>query len=102
MITLLILIPIIGSLLLLPIGLGEEGNVSINKINRNNNQMKKIALTTSLINFFVSLFIWYQFDNSTTQYQFVSEFNTLNFCHLHFGVDGLSLYFVILTTFVTP
>src|SRR6185369_12381502 len=97
MITLLILIPIIGSLLLLPIGLGEEGN-----INRNNNQMKKIALTTSLINFFVSLFIWYQFDNNTTQYQFVSEFNTLNFCHLHFGLDGLSLYFVLLTTFVTP
>jgi proton-translocating NADH-quinone oxidoreductase chain M len=101
MITLLILIPIIGSLLLLPIGLGEKGEVSIN-LNRNNNQMKKIALTTSLINFFVSLFIWYQFDNNTTQYQFVSEFNTLNFCHLHFGVDGLSLYFVILTTFVTP
>jgi proton-translocating NADH-quinone oxidoreductase chain M len=99
MITLLILIPIIGSLLLLPIGLGEEGEDSLN---RNNNQMKRIALTTSLINFFVSLFIWYQFDSNTTQYQFVSEFNTLNFCHLHFGIDGLSLYFVLLTTFVTP
>jgi proton-translocating NADH-quinone oxidoreductase chain M len=101
MITLLILIPIIGSLLLLPIGLGEEGEgkdkyISLNK------KMKKIALTTSLINFFFSLFIWYQFDSNTTQYQFVSEFNQLNFCHLHFGVDGLSLYFVLLTTFVTP
>ena len=81
MLTLLILIPIIGSLLLLPIGLGE-GEESLN---RNNNQMKKIALTISLINFFVSLFIWYQFDSNTSQYQFVSEFNTLNFCHLHFG-----------------
>ena len=99
MITLLILIPIIGSLLLLPIGLGEEGDVSLK---RNNEQMKRIALTTSLINFFFSLFIWYQFDSNTTQYQFVSEFNQLNFCHLHFGVDGISLYFVILTTFVTP
>ena len=99
MITLLILIPIIGSLLLLPIGLGEEGDVSLK---RNNEEMKRIALTTSLINFFFSLFIWYQFDSNTTQYQFVSEFNQLNFCHLHFGVDGISLYFVILTTFVTP
>jgi NADH-ubiquinone oxidoreductase chain 4 len=65
-------------------------------------QMKKIALSTSLINFFISLFIWYHFDSSTSQYQFVSEFNQLNFCHLNFGIDGISLYFVLLTTFVTP
>jgi len=51
---------------------------------------------------FISLFLWYQFDSSTSQYQFVSEFNQLNFCHLNFGVDGISLYFVLLTTFVTP
>ena len=101
MITLLILVPIIGSLLLLPIGVGE-GTVSSIAHYKNNLQMKRIALTTSLINFFISLFIWYQFDSNTTQYQFVSEFNQLNFCHLHFGVDGLSLYFVLLTTFVTP
>ena len=101
MITLLILIPIIGSLLLLPIGLDEEGKGKYVYLN-NKNKMKKIALTTSLINFFFSLFIWYQFDSNTTQYQFVSEFNQLNFCHLHFGVDGLSLYFLLLTTFVTP
>uniref|UniRef100_UPI00315D6F7C NADH dehydrogenase subunit 4 n=1 Tax=Leucopaxillus giganteus TaxID=1167592 RepID=UPI00315D6F7C len=64
--------------------------------------MKKIALTTSLINFFISLFIWYQFDSNTTQFQFVTEFNQLNFCHLNFGIDGISIYFVLLTTFVTP
>jgi len=113
MVILLILIPIIGSLLLLPIGLapvpsyngdpngkGEGKDKYVSLIT--NSKMKKIALTTSLINFFVSLFIWYQFDSNTTQYQFISEFNQLNFCHLHFGVDGLSLYFVLLTTFVTP
>jgi NADH-ubiquinone oxidoreductase chain 4 len=69
---------------------------------KNNIKMKKIALTTSLINLFVSLFIWFQFDSSTTHFQFVSEFNQLNFCHLNFGIDGISLYFVLLTTFVTP
>jgi proton-translocating NADH-quinone oxidoreductase chain M len=93
MITLLLLIPILGSLLLVPI--------SDNTI-QGQTQMKKIALTTSLINFFISLFIWYQFDSNTTQFQFVSEFNHLNFCHLHFGTDGVSIYFVLLTTFVTP
>ena len=49
MLTLLLLIPIIGSLLLLP-------------INENELKMKQIALTTSLINLFISLFMWYQFD----------------------------------------
>jgi NADH-ubiquinone oxidoreductase chain 4 len=46
MISLLLLIPIIGSILLLPI-----------KENSNQLKMKQIALTTSLINFFISLFM---------------------------------------------
>src|ERR1700712_3319283 len=93
MITLLLLIPILGSLLLLPL---SDDSIE------NKKQMKRIALTTSLINLFLSLFLWYQFDSNTTQFQFVSEFNQLNFCHLNFGIDGVSLYFVLLTTFVTP
>nr|YP_009710579.1 NADH dehydrogenase subunit 4 [Amanita basii]QFZ98528.1 NADH dehydrogenase subunit 4 [Amanita basii] len=93
MLTSLILIPIIGSLLILLI---QENT------DKGKKQIKQIALTTSLFNFFISLFIWYQFDSNTTQYQFVSEFNQLNFCHLNFGIDGISIYFVLLTTFVTP
>ena len=95
MLTLLLLIPLLGSLIILPMSNSLESK----------NQMKKIALTTSLINFFISLFLWYEFDSSCTlggQFQFVSEFNQLSFCHLNFGVDGISLYFVLLTTFVTP
>ena len=93
MITLLLLIPIIGSLMLLPI---QDNSL------KSQTQMKQIALTTSLINFFFSLFIWYQFDSNTSQYQFVTEFNQLTFCHLNFGIDGISLFFVLLTTFVSP
>ena len=89
MLTLLLLIPIIGSMLLLP-------------INEDESKMKQIALTTSLINLFISLFIWYQFDSNITQYQFVSDFSYLNLYHLNFGIDSLSIYFVLLTTFVTP
>jgi NADH-ubiquinone oxidoreductase chain 4 len=97
MITSLILLPIIGSLLIL---LYPESKDQCK--NQQAFSIKQIALITSLINFFISLFIWYQFDSNTTQYQFVSEFNQLNFCHLNFGVDGISIYFVLLTTFVTP
>ena len=93
MITLLLLIPILGSLILLPI---KENTI------KSQIQMKKIALITSLINLFLSLFLWYQFDSNTTQFQFVSEFKQLNLFHLNFGVDGVSIYFVLLTTFVTP
>ena len=89
MITLLLLIPILGSMLLLP-------------INEDELKMKQIALTTSLINLFISLFIWYQFDSNITQYQFVSDFSYLNLYHLNFGIDSISIYFVLLTTFVTP
>lgn len=114
MITLLLIIPLIGSLILLPMSeTAPQGTFSLSTSNltgekisitddENKNSMKKIALTTSLINFFVSLFLWYEFDCTSTQYQFVSEFNQVNFCHLNFGVDGISLYFVLLTTFVTP
>lgn len=93
MITLLLLVPIIGSLLIIPI---QEDSI------KNQLTMKTIAISTSLLNFFISIFLWLEFDSSTTQYQFVSEFDYLSFCHLNFGVDGVSLYFVLLTTFVTP
>jgi NADH-ubiquinone oxidoreductase chain 4 len=70
-------------------------------------QMKNIAIITSLINLYISLFLWYEFDSSITHYQFteindsfinLSQFKYLN---LKFGVDAISLYFVLLTTFVT-
>nr|YP_010254654.1 NADH dehydrogenase subunit 4 [Macalpinomyces bursus]QUA00851.1 NADH dehydrogenase subunit 4 [Macalpinomyces bursus] len=64
--------------------------------------MKRVALGTTLINFILSIVLWAEFDSSTSEYQFTQEFNQVNFCHLHIGVDGISLYFVLLTTFITP
>src|ERR1700735_897514 len=93
MIPLLILIPIIGSLCLMPIT--ENSKESQTK-------MKNIALSTSLINLFVSIILWAKFDSSTNQIQFVYEYSQINFCHFNLGIDGISLYFVLLTTFLTP
>ncbi len=93
MLTALLLIPLLGSLLLLPI---TEGTVE------NNSRIKRIALITAMVNFILSIVLWGEFDSSATQYQFVQEFNNLSFCHFHIGVDGISLYFVLLTTFITP
>jgi len=93
MIQLLILIPVLGSLFLLPIK-----EISINS----QNKIRNIALITSLINFFVSIILWINFDSSTNQIQFVCEYNQLSFCHFNLGIDGISLFYVLLTTFLTP
>jgi NADH-ubiquinone oxidoreductase chain 4 len=93
MLTALLIIPLLGSFALLPM---TEGTLA------GDSRMKRIALLTALVNFFVSIVLWGEFDSSATQYQFVQEFNNLSFCHFHIGVDGISLYFVLLTTFITP
>ena len=93
MLSALLLIPIIGSLVLLPIS--EESKTGVTR-------MKQIALATSMVNFILSVVLWGEFDSSSVQYQFVQEFNSLSFCHLNIGIDGISLYFVLLTTFITP
>jgi NADH-ubiquinone oxidoreductase chain 4 len=93
MITSLLLVPIIGSFILIP--MNENSTESRKK-------MKQIAITTSLINSIISIFLWVNFDSSSTQYQFVYEFNKLSFFDFNLGVDSISLYFVLLTTFLTP
>jgi NADH-ubiquinone oxidoreductase chain 4 len=80
-------------LLLLPI---QDDSIN------NKKKLKTIALTTSLINLIVSIFMWINFDANISQYQFVYEFTQLSFCHFNLGIDGISIYFVLLTTFVTP
>lgn len=57
-----------------------------------------------MITFIVSLFLWVFFDNSTSQFQFVSEIiwlPTLNL-NLTVGIDGISLFLILLTTLLIP
>jgi NADH-ubiquinone oxidoreductase chain 4 len=88
MLSLLLLIPVIGSITILLVIKDESA--------------KKIALATSLINFILSIYIWIQFDSSTTQFQFVYSFKEISYYPFNIGIDGISLYFVLLTTFITP
>lgn len=93
MLTSLLIIPILGVLALSPMQDGSAAEQS---------RMKQVALFVTLLNFILSLVMWGEFDSNSSQYQFTTEFNQLSFCHLHIGVDGLSLYFVLLTTFTMP
>src|SRR6056300_1414796 len=67
-------------------------------------QMKVVALTVSLINFLLSLNLWIFFDNSTSTFRFVTQLDWFEFLNMqwYIGIDGISLFFIILTTFLVP
>ena len=89
----LILLPTIGSIFLL-FSKNNEGN---------NLTIKYVALFTSIVNFLLSIYLWYLFDPSTSDFQFVEERNWLvSFVNYKVGIDGISILFIILTTFITP
>lgn len=65
-------------------------------------KMKSIALFVSILNLFVSLVIFIAFDFSSNQFQFVQEYHEVCYFDIYLGIDGLSIYFVLLTTIITP
>jgi len=65
-------------------------------------QIKMIALIASILNLLLSLVIFILFDYSINQFQFVQEYHQINTFDIYLGLDGLSIYFVLLTTIITP
>ena len=63
---------------------------------------RMIALWTTLVTFALSLLIWTGFDKSNPGFQFVEECAWLGPITYKMGVDGISMLFVILTTFLMP
>jgi len=62
-----------------------------------------VAIFTSFVNFFLTLFLWYSFDKTTYDFQFVEEFFWISgFIKFKFGIDGISILFILLTAFITP
>jgi proton-translocating NADH-quinone oxidoreductase chain M len=89
---LLIALPLIGIIFLLFIP------------NTESNLQKSVGLSVSLLTFFISILLWLKFDMSTSKYQFVEKFFSVPYSnmHIYIGVDGISLFFVLLTTFLIP
>ena len=92
---LLLLIPIVGIFIISTGMFDELSSINIKRI-------KVIALTTSIVNLFVSLIIFILFDFSSNQFQFVQEYHEITSFDFYLGVDGLSIYFVLLTTIIMP
>ena len=95
LLTLLLLTPLLG---IFTISAGMTYDLSV----RNIRHIKIIALFTSIVNLFISLVIFIMFDFSSNQFQFVQEYHQISYFDLYLGLDGLSIYFVLLTTIITP
>jgi len=90
----IIFIPLIGALFIL-VTKGTQKNVEKNS--------KYVAIFSSLANFLLSLFLWFSFDATTSDFQFVEEKNWLKgFVNFQLGIDGISILFILLTTFIAP
>jgi len=94
--------PILSSIILLP----TVGAIFIffTKSSSNKNQsIKNLALFVSLANFILSLYLWFMFDNSKSDFQFIESYEWIaGFANYKVGIDGISILFIILTTFITP
>ena len=64
---------------------------------------KNVSIFVSVLNFVLSLYLWFNFDNSYSGFQFVEEYEWLKgFINFKFGIDGISIIFILLTTFIAP
>ena len=94
--------PILSSLILLPL-IGSFFIFFAKSNNKIYQSSKYVALFISLANFLLSLYLWYIFDATSSDFQFVEERKwILGFFNYKVGVDGISILFIILTTFITP
>lgn len=88
----ILILPIVGilSLIIIP---------SWNKL-----LLKKTALFFSCLTFLISLFLWVWFNKSLGNFQFINKLLWVSNLNLNFsvGIDGISIFFIILTTLLIP
>ena len=88
----LILLPSIGALFILITPSSDKSNFRSSKY---------VALFTSFSNFIISIYLWYIFDNNVPDFQFVENRIWLKgFINYKVGIDGISILFIVLTTFI--
>lgn len=91
----LVLIPLIGIFIL---SIALTYNISSNSIKI----LKITALGVTIVDLILSLIIFILFDCSSKQFQFVQEHYQISYFDFYLGIDGLSIYFVLLTTIIIP
>jgi NADH-quinone oxidoreductase subunit M len=87
-------IPLVAAAILAVVQRGEGAAADRNA--------KWLALTATTATFLVSLFVLGGFDKANTGFQFVEDHEWIMGLHYKLGVDGISILFVMLTTFLMP
>ncbi|HUK36367.1 MAG TPA: NADH-quinone oxidoreductase subunit M [Vicinamibacterales bacterium] len=92
--TSLIALPIVGALALLFVPNDEHGDGTV----------RAVALVVSLLVFAESLLLWYHFNATSSEFQFLERHAWIPAFGISYfvGVDGISLLLVVLTAFLTP
>ena len=91
---LLLLVPIVG-IIIMCAGSNDQTYANLK-------QKKVIALSTSIINLLISFIVFIVYNFSSNQFQFVQESYNISNLDFYLGVDGISIYFVLLTTIIIP
>ena len=93
--SIVIFLPLIGALFILFFSRGTPEQVA--------RDARAVALCVSAITFLVSLGLWVNFDTSTADFQFVEKAVWVPGLDLayHVGIDGISMFFILLTTLLT-
>ncbi|WIM14001.1 NADH-quinone oxidoreductase subunit M [Enhydrobacter sp.] len=88
-------LPLVGALFCLVVNGPKEA------VDRN---CRSAALITSLVTFILSLVLWGEFDAAKPGFQFEEKLAWIPSLNIgyHMGIDGISLFFVLLSTLLTP
>ena len=85
-------LPLIGSLF-----------IFLNRKSTNDKSSIYVALFISFVTLGLSILLWFLFDKDFSGFQFIEEYTWISgYIKFKFGIDGISLLFIILTTFITP
>ncbi|HEY6211273.1 MAG TPA: NADH-quinone oxidoreductase subunit M [Vicinamibacterales bacterium] len=95
--TTLIAVPIVGAILVLLVPDGEDHG-------RGERTVKNVALTVSVLVFGETLLLWSRFNPASADFQFVERVDWIPAFGIAYkvGVDGISLFLIVLTGFLTP
>ena len=88
-------LPLVGALFCLVVNGPKEA------VDRN---CRSVALLTSLVTFLISILLWVRFDPTKAGFQFEEHLAWVPALNIgyHVGIDGISLFFVLLSTLLTP
>ena len=96
-------LPILSILILLPIVGISFMTLIRNNNDQSSNNLKHTALWISFLNFLISLYLLFSFNQQDADFQFEERYFWIEYgISYHLGVDGISILFIVLTTMLVP